>query len=191
MREPLGLILAGGLARRMGGTPKHGLDLGGMSLMDHCTARLDPQVSAIAISANTPINTSHPVLKDTKSGYLGPLAGILAGLDWAHHQGGTHLVSVAVDTPFFPCDLVPRLILAGMDHPQGFAIATTAQGVHATFGLWPVSLRAPLLDFLNDGGRKLRIFTNDYSAAKAQFDDERSFFNINTPENLQQAASWM
>ncbi|MCL4133961.1 UNVERIFIED_CONTAM: hypothetical protein GTU68_006001 [Idotea baltica] len=175
----------------MGGVPKHGLMLARSSLLERCLARVEPQVSAIAISANIPLDTRLPVLTDMTKDHLGPLAGILAGLDWAETQGATHMVSVAVDTPFFPCDLVPRLLLAGLDHPIGLAIAATQDGDHATFGLWPVALRAPLEVFLKDGGRKVRAFTTIQGSAKAMFADDKAYFNINTPSDLKLAATWV
>lgn len=191
MREPVGLILAGGRATRMGGVPKAGVILDGRPLLDHCIARLAPQVRALAVNANDPFETSLPVLPDTMPGHLGPLAGILAGLDWAAAQGATHLVSVAVDTPFFPCDLVPQLIMAGASHASGMAIAATPDGDHGTFGIWPVVLRADLAAYLQDGGRKVRTFTDGQHAGRAHFADQVAFFNINTPDDLAKAETWM
>lgn len=191
MREPVGLILAGGLARRMDGVAKHGLMLGGDTLLSRATARLNPQVNGIAVSANSAVDTALPVLPDPLDGHLGPLAGILAGLDWADTQGATHMVSVAVDTPFFPCDLVPQLILAGLAHPLGLAIAASPTGDHGTFGIWPVALRPALTDFLVAGGRKVRAFTDTQNAAKAHFGDDKAFFNINTADDMEQARAWM
>lgn len=191
MREPVGLILAGGRGTRMGGVAKGDVMLGGARLLDRCIARLDPQVGALAVNSNTVIETDRPVIADTMTGHLGPLAGVLAGLDWAGAGGATHVVSVAVDTPFFPCDLVPHLIMAGQAHTDGLAIATSHSGDHATFGIWPVALRDELATFLQDGGRKVRAFTDSHGAAKASFPDERAFFNINTPDDLAQAAAWL
>ncbi len=193
MREPLGLILAGGKGTRMGGVSKAELTLGGTTLLSRVQARLEPQVADIAVNANAAITTKLPVVRDTLTGGLGPLAGVLAGLDWAATQNATHIVTVAIDTPFFPCDLVPYLLMAGEAHPQGLAIAATSDGQHATFGLWPVALRGALAEFLQNGGRKARTFANDQNAAIAQFPDTTppSFFNINTPDDLTQAAQWL
>lgn len=188
MREPVGLILAGGRSTRMGGTPKADLMLGGIRLLDHCIARIEPQVAELALNSNTDIETNLQVLPDTMDGHLGPLAGVLAGLEWAQNAGATHLVSVAVDTPFFPCDLVPFLLMAGDEHPLGLAIASTPDGEHGTFGIWPVALRAELAAFLENGGRKVRAFTHAQNAACANFPDDAAFFNINTPEDLTKAA---
>lgn len=191
MREPLGLILAGARGTHIGGDPTSGVMLCGQTLLARCVDRLEPQVSAVAVNANDAVDTELPVLADAMAGNLGPLAGVLAGMGWALAQGGTHIVTVAVDTPFFPCDLVPHLIMAGEHHPDGFAIAATPDGDHGTFGLWPVTLRAALFEYLETGGRKVRGFTTAQHAGKAQFTDGRAFFNINTPADLAEAATWV
>ncbi len=193
MLEPHGIILAGGLGTRMGGVLKAEIKLGGRRLLDHAIARLDPQVRALAVNANEPVKTSLPCLPDTQAGHLGPLAGVLTGLHWAADNGATHVVSVAVDTPFFPCDLVPHLIAAGQSHPQGLAVAATSDGQHGTFGIWPVALREDLTAFLTHGGRKIRDWTTKHNAALAPFPDTTPalFFNINTPEDLSEAAKWI
>ena len=193
MREPVGIILAGGRGTRMGGVTKADLRLGGETLLSHTVQRLQPQTAGLAVNSNTPLTTNLPVIPDPLAGHLGPLAGVLAGLDWAVTQNATHLVSVAVDTPFFPCDLVPRLILAGLAHPDGLAVAATPDGLHATFGIWPVSLRDELAAFLTQGGRKMRVFTENQNAAIAQFPamSPPFFFNINTPDDLTKAAQWL
>lgn len=191
MREPAGLILAGGRGTRMGGVAKADLLLGGERLLDLCIDRLDPQVSAIAVNSNAAVKSPFPVVSDTLKGHLGPLAGILAGLEWAHEKGHDHVVSVAVDTPFFPCDLVPHLLMASTE--TGFAICATSDGAHGTFGLWPVSLIPDLTEFLTSGGRKVRAFTDLHGAGVATFPDTTppAFFNINTPADLAQATAWL
>lgn len=193
MREPLGLILAGGRGTRIGGITKADLTLGHSTLLAQVQARLEPQVVAIAVSSNGPITTNLPVITDATRDHLGPLAGVLAGLDWAASQGGTHIVTVAVDTPFFPCDLVPRLLMAGQTHPNGFAIASTSDGLHGAFGIWATVLRSDLATFLDQGKRKARSFAQAQAAATAIFPDTTppSFFNINTPEDLAAAAQWL
>lgn len=196
MKQPLGVILAGGLARRMGGGDKGRLDLAGQSILGHVIERLTPQVAAVALNANgDPARFDDlglPVIADTAQGYLGPLAGVLAGLDWAAEQGADHIVTAAADTPFFPCDLVPRLIMAaeGMTHP--LALAATLEGAriirHPTFGLWPVALREDLRAALAGGTRKVVAWTDAHEAATASFDDAVDpFFNVNTPEDLEAA----
>jgi len=193
MRKPLGLILSGGQGRRMGHVLKADVMLGQLSLLDRCRDRLDPQVDGIIVNANVPLDTPHPVIPDTMHGFLGPLAGILAGLIHGAERGHTHVVSVAVDTPFFPCDLVPQLQLAGLAHGDGFAVAATGDGLQGTFAIWPVGLRTSLAAYLQSGGRKLGDFTVQHDAATALFAPTTpdAFFNVNTPQDLAEATQWI
>ncbi|PVA09436.1 molybdenum cofactor guanylyltransferase MobA [Pelagivirga sediminicola] len=192
MKQPYAIILAGGRATRMGGGDKGLLPLGTGTLMDHVLERLEPQVAAAAINANgDPARLARfglPVLADPVEGFVGPLAGVLAGLDWAAAEGAETVVSVAADTPFFPCDLAARLVLAaeGMDTP--LALAATPDGRHPTFGLWPVALREDLRAALEGGLRKVVQWTDAHGAATAMFDGAGDpFFNVNTPEDLARA----
>jgi len=206
MRRPLGVILAGGLATRMGGGDKGLLPLGDGTLLDQVIARLAPQVGAMALNANGDgerfSRFDLPVLRDSIDGYAGPLAGVLAGLDWAAEQGADTIVSVAADTPYFPTDLVDRLMATaqGMANPLVLAATPRAQGEvtksmsrsglirHPTFGLWPVALRDDLLAALQDGLRKVVIWTGKHDGREAVFEDAgEPFFNVNTPEDLAQA----
>lgn len=173
-----GVILAGGSGRRMGGVDKALLQFGGQTLVAQAIARLHPQVERLAISYNgTSSRFDFPILADAIP--MGPLAGILAALDWA--EGADAVVSVAVDTPYFPCDLVPRLHLAG---DGGLAVAR-AERVHPTFGLWPTPLRGALAAFLASGvNPKVMDFCTVQGAAFADFPDESAFANINTPQDL-------
>ncbi|HEY9040185.1 MAG TPA: molybdenum cofactor guanylyltransferase MobA [Roseovarius sp.] len=192
MKQPYAIILAGGRATRMGGGDKGLLPLGDSTLLDHVLARIEPQVAAAAINANgDPARFARfglPVLADPLDGFVGPLAGVLAGLDWAAEEGAETVVSVAADTPFFPCDLAARLVLAaeGMEAP--LALAATPDGRHPTFGLWPVALREDLRAALEGGLRKVVQWTDAHSAATAMFDGAGDpFFNVNTPEDLARA----
>lgn len=186
MIQPHGLILMGGKATRMGGGDKGLLPLGETTILAHVLDRLSPQVDRIALNANgDPARLNHlnlPVLPDGLPDHPGPLAGTLAGLEWAAAIGATHIVTAAADTPFLPCDLVPRLLLAGQD--TGFALAASPGGRQPTFGLWPVSLRGPLRQALLDGLRKIIQFTQAHGAGTADFTDDAAFFNINTPDDL-------
>ena len=194
MQQPAGVILAGGLSRRMGGGDKGLLDLGGQRLLDRVIDRLEPQVSEIVLNANgdaSRLGTTLPVISDSIDGFAGPLAGVLAGLDWAHTRGHTHIVTAAADTPFFPCDLVPRLMLAAEDAPIALA-ATPEDGRvnrHPTFGLWPVDLRDDLRAALEGGLRKVVLWTDKHGTALAEFstDPFDPFFNVNTPEDMARA----
>lgn len=203
MTKPLGVILAGGLATRMGGGDKGRLPLGKSSIIEHVIARLAPQVSAIALNANgDPDRFSDlglPVLPDPIAGYAGPLVGVLAGLDWAASQDADAIVTVAADTPFFPKTLVPQLLKAanGMAHPLVLAATPRHEGErtksmsrsglirHPTFGLWPVALRDDLRVALEDGLRKVVLWTEKHDGREAVFEGHGDpFFNVNTPEDL-------
>ena len=200
---PLGVILAGGRATRMGGGDKGLLRLGDATLLDRVIARLAPQVSGLALSANGDparfADTGLPVVADSIEGFPGPLAGVLAGLDWASGQGASAIVTVAADTPFFPTDLVARLTATadGMTHP--LVLAATPRGTektksmsrsglirHPTFGLWPVTLRDDLRAALNEGINKVVIWTEKHGGREAVFPTGSGdpFFNVNTPEDL-------
>lgn len=198
MKQPVGVILAGGLASRMGGGDKALLDLGGRPLLAHVVERLQPQVAALALNANgDPARFEGfylPLLADSVSGHPGPLAGVLAGLDWAAGQGAESLVTAAADTPFLPCDLVPRLLLAGegMAHPLVLAATRRADGgtdLRPTFGLWPVALREVLRSALGRGVRKVRAWAEEQGARRAVFATAGGdpFFNVNTLDDLARA----
>ena len=198
MKQPLGVILAGGLARRMGGGDKGRLLLQGQSMMARVVERFEPQVAQVGLNANGDpdrfCDLGLPVFPDSIDGYAGPLAGVLAGLDWAFGQGGDHIVTVAADTPFFPCDLVPQLILAseGMDAPLALAATKDPNGVsmrQPTFGLWPVALREDLRGHLQNGLRKIVQWTEMHNAREAPFSSTPfdPFFNVNTPQDLETA----
>lgn len=195
-----GIILAGGLASRMGGGDKGLLMLGEQPLLTHVIARLRPQVSGLALNANGDAarfaDFGLPVLPDSVPGYAGPLAGVLAGLDWAAGQGADSIVTAAADTPFFPTDLVARLqsAAAGMNVPLVLAATPDARRGrvrHPTFGLWPVALRDDLRAALRDGMRKVVLWTDRHGAREALFPTlgHDPFFNVNTPADLQAAAA--
>lgn len=196
MKQPLGVILAGGQATRMGGGDKGLLALGGQTLLSRVMDRLEPQVAGMALNANGDAarfsGFDLPVLPDSISGFVGPLAGVLAGLDWAAEQGADAIVTAAADTPFFPCDLVPQLLLRGegMTYPMVLAATPDAkrgQARHPTFGLWPVALRDDLRAALQGGLRKVVMWTDQHGGREALFPDEAAFFNVNTPEDLARA----
>lgn len=196
MKQPLGVILAGGQATRMGGGDKGLLPLGGSTLLSLVIDRLAPQVADMALNANGDAarfaSFNLPVLPDSIDGFVGPLAGVLAGLDWAAAQGGDTIVTAAADTPFFPCDLVPQLLLAckGMEHPLVLAATPDAKrgtARHPTFGLWPVALRDDLRAALQGGLRKVVLWTDQHKGRTAMFADEGAFFNVNTPDDLAKA----
>ncbi|MBQ2261246.1 MAG: molybdenum cofactor guanylyltransferase MobA [Loktanella sp.] len=193
MNAPLGVILAGGLATRMGGGDKGLLPLGNSTILGHVIDRFSPQVAGLALNANgdsARFAALHlPVIPDTLTGFAGPLAGVLAGLDWAATQGASHIVTAAADTPFLPCDLVPQLQLAGED--LGLALAASPGGRQPTFGLWPVALRDDLRAALQGGLRKVVLWTDQHGAGTAEFPDDAAFFNVNTPDDLARAQAML
>ena len=195
-----GIVLAGGLATRMGGGDKALLRIApDRCLLDVVLARLAPQCEVIALNANGDPSRfgkyNLPVLADTVTGYLGPLAGILAGMDWAADQGYEAVLSVAADTPFFPADLSDRLTQG--NSPSGLVLAASADESgkiwrQPTFGLWPVNLREDLRKALVEKEiRKIVVWTERHDAGQVVFDAAEidPFFNVNTPEDLERAKS--
>lgn len=192
----LGLLLAGGQARRMGGGDKCLRLLGGRPILAHVVERTRPQVEALLLNANgDPARFAAfglPVAADTVPGFAGPLAGVLAGLEWAaaHRPGTRWVASIATDTPFFPPDLVRRLREAA--EREGAALACAASGgrAHPVFGLWPVALAGELRRALAEEGlRKIDAWTARYPLAAVEFPvaGVDPFFNTNRPEDLAEA----
>ncbi len=194
MKQPVAVILAGGQARRMGGGDKALMTLAGRPMISHVLDRIEPQVAGLCLNANGDPDRFQrfglPVVRDSVEGFVGPLAGILAGLDWAAERGHDHVVSVAADTPFFPPDLVPYLLM-GLDNGP-ICLAKTGDQVHPTFGIWPVDLRDELRAALMDGTRRVLDWTTAQGATTVPFfqTDPDPFFNINTPDDLALAESY-
>jgi molybdopterin-guanine dinucleotide biosynthesis protein A len=193
--ETLGVVLAGGLARRMGGGDKPLRELGGRPLLAHVVARLHPQVSALLLNANgDPARFAAfglPVVADGVPDYPGPLAGVLAALDWAaeHRPGLEWVVSVPGDSPFIPADLVARLHVARRAAAVPMACAKSGGWTHPPIGLWPVALREELRAALLADERKIDRWTARFGCAAAEWPDAPldPFFNANTPEELAEA----
>lgn len=182
------VILAGGQANRMGGGDKGRLMLGDQSLIQRVIERITPQVDAVVLNANGDSSRFDdlglPVVADSIEGFPGPLAGVLAGMDWAAEQGHDWLISVAADTPSFPRDLAVR----PAEHDTPVVLAATPDPERGrlpqpTFGRWQVALRHDLRAALNDGVRKIRQWTQAQGETLVVF-DEGDFFNINTPDDL-------
>lgn len=192
MTGPVGVILAGGDATRMGGGDKVLLPLGEGTILGQVQDRFAPQVAALALNANGDPDRfaayGLPVLGDAPGARAGPLAGVLAGLDWAAAQGALQLVTVPGDTPFLPCDLVPRLLLAAETEGRQIAMAASGGRRHPVVALWHVDLRPALAQALADGRRRVGVFADAFGAASAHFEGIASgpdpFFNINTPGDL-------
>jgi molybdenum cofactor guanylyltransferase len=199
-REPTtyGLILGGGLARRMGGGDKTLLRIGGKTILERAIATLAPQCAGLLINANGDLSRFSrfglPVVSDEISGFAGPLAGILAGLDWlaAQNNGIEWIVSVPGDCPFLPDDLVERLHTARRKLGTGVPLACARSGEwrHPVVGLWPVALREDLRKALvQDDMRKIEVWTARHGVAIADWPAEPvdPFLNVNTPEDVARA----
>jgi molybdopterin-guanine dinucleotide biosynthesis protein A len=192
----LGLILAGGLARRMGGGDKARLTIGGISILGRALARMRPQCNGMIINANGDparfADTSLPVVADDVPDFPGPLAGILAGLNWAaaNRRDIAWIVSVPGDCPFLPDDLVARLHAVREAQDQPLACARSGDWRHPVVGLWPVALRDDLRRALVEGGlRKIEVWTARHGVAIAEWSTEPvdPFFNVNTPDDVAEA----
>ena len=192
----LGLILAGGLARRMGGGDKARLTIGGVSILDRVLARLSPQCDGIVINANGDparfADTRLPVVPDGVADFPGPLAGILAGLDWAaeNRRGIEWVASVPGDCPFLPTDLVERLHEVRAAAGTPLACARSGEWRHPVVGLWPVALRHDLRRALVEQElRKIEIWTGRHGVALAEWPAAPvdPFFNVNTPDDAVEA----
>jgi molybdopterin-guanine dinucleotide biosynthesis protein A len=192
----LGLVLAGGLARRMGGGDKALLRIGGVSILDRVLERLRPQTCALVLNANGDprrfASTGLPVVADDVPGFAGPLAGILAGLDWAaaNAPGVAWVGSVPGDCPFLPRDLIGRLHRARVEAGTALACAKSGDWRHPVVGLWPVGLRQDLRRALVvEDLRKIEIWTGRHGIALAEWPDRPvdPFFNVNTPEDAARA----
>jgi len=194
---PVGLVLAGGLARRMGGGDKALIRIGNETILQRALARLKPQTSAIVLNANgDPARFASfglPVVADSVPDFAGPLAGILAGLDWAaaNRPGTEWIVSVPGDCPFLPRDLVAKLHAARIAANKPLACAHSGDWRHPVVGLWPVALREDLRHAITmEDLRKIEVWTARHGVALADWSTQPvdPFFNVNTPEDVARAA---
>jgi molybdopterin-guanine dinucleotide biosynthesis protein A len=188
----LGLILAGGLARRMGGGDKAMLEIAGVTILDRVLACLAPQTVGLVINANGDparfADTGLPVVADGVPDFAGPLAGILAGLDYAAQEtpGIEWVASVPGDCPFLPEDLVERLHAARRQAGVPLACARSGDWRHPVAGIWPLALREDLRRAVVDEGlRKIEVWTARHGIGLAEWPDTPvdPFFNVNTPED--------
>ncbi|HEY6336167.1 MAG TPA: molybdenum cofactor guanylyltransferase MobA [Alphaproteobacteria bacterium] len=193
MTEIAGVLLAGGLSRRMGGGDKCLRILGGETILARVIARARPQVASLMLNANgDPARFREyglPVRADVVEGYAGPLAGVLTGMAWVRDAipKAAWLASFACDAPFLPTDLVPRLLKAVTDKRADMACAASGGQSHPVFGLWPIRLfddlrRAILVEEI----RKVDAWTGRFDLVQVEFQWTRidPFFNTNRPEDL-------
>ena len=191
-----GVLLAGGLSRRMGGGDKPLRTIAGRPLLELVIERMQKQVAALVLNANGDPERfaayGLPVVADSVSDNPGPLAGILAGLDWAaeNRPDCPIVVSVATDAPFLPTDLVSRMAEAIATEGADLACAASGGQTHPVIGLWPVRLREDLRRALAEEGlRKVDVWTARYRLAVVPFADQPidPFFNANRPQDLERA----
>ena len=190
MPPTAGLILAGGLSRRMGGGRKCLLEVGGVPILRRVARVLIPQCAPLLLSANGDAaelaGYGLATVPDTIPGFAGPLAGVLAGLEHlrAHHPGIAWMASIAGDGPFPPEDFVARLHAARGD--AAMACAASGGRMHPVAALWPAAMAGALRTYLDGGGRRVMDFVARQGAAAAEWaiGDRDPFFNINTPEDL-------
>lgn len=196
--QTIGLVLAGGLATRMGGGDKALIEIGGRTILDRVLETLKPQCARILLNANgDPRRFARfglPVIADDIPDFAGPLAGILAGLEWTaqHAPDAAWMVSVPGDCPFLPRDLVPRLHAARAAAGRPLACARSGEWRHPVVGLWPVSLRHDLRKALvEEDLHKIEIWTTRHGIAVVEWPDRPvdPFFNVNTPEDRARAAA--
>lgn len=194
--EIIGVILAGGLARRMGHQNKAFIQLDSKPLIQHVINRFSSQCSTLLINSNEQderyLQYGLNVIEDSLNGFLGPLAGILAAMEWSlqHQPTNRWIASVAVDTPFLPLDLVDRLFLATKDSQANLACAFSQGRAQPVNGLWDVRLANDLRAALTDQGlRKIDQWTARYDLVAVTFDGATidPFFNINCQDDLIQA----
>ena len=192
----LGLVLAGGLARRMGGGDKALITIGGKTILERVLALLAPACAAVILNANgDPARFRRfglPVVPDSVPDFAGPLAGILAGLDWAaaNRPDLEWVVSTPGDCPFLPRDLVARLHDVRKTAGAPLACARSGDWRHPVVGLWPVALRDDLRHALMvEDLRKIEVWTARHGIAIADWNPDPidPFFNVNTPEDRAQA----
>ena len=196
-----GIILAGGLSRRMGGGDKGLLMLGKTTIIERVIDKISPQVGSLAININGDSSRfpdyKLPIIPDSIKGYLGPLSGILAGMEWAFKNGNRYIATVAADTPFLPDDFIKRLhtMVKSKNLNIGIAASRILSGddvfIHPTFGIWEVALKDDLRDALANDTRKIMFWAKKFKLDYYYFEtsDKLSdpFFNINTPDDLEEA----
>ena len=195
-----GILLAGGLSRRMGGGDKCLRLLGGRTILSRIVEAVTPQVDVLALNANGApgrfADFGLPVIADTVTGNVGPLAGVLTGMEWAaaHRPDCAWIATVPTDAPFLPSGLVGRLTAAVSESGSDMGCAASGGRSHPVCGLWPVHLRGALrAAVVEEGIRKVDVWTGRYGLSIVEFSIEPydPFFNTNRPEDLSQAEAML
>jgi len=181
-----GLVLAGGMGRRMDSRDKGLVEFRGKPMVAHVIERLAPQVDSLIINANRSLTEyrafGHPVISDEVGGFAGPLAGLHAGLKGCVTP---FIVTAPCDSPFLPIDLVARLYEALQEDIAELAVAKTGDQAQPVFALYSASLLPSLTQFLESGGRKIDAWYSTHRVVEVLFPDESAFANINTIAELQ------
>jgi molybdopterin-guanine dinucleotide biosynthesis protein A len=196
MREAYGIILAGGQARRLGGVDKALIAVGGEPLLRRLAQRLAPQCAGLVLNANGDAGRfagfGLVVVADDIAGFAGPLAGVLAGMDYvaANFEDVANIVTVPADTPFIPSDLVARLSQARAAAGADIAVARSGERDHHAIALWPLNLRSELRRALvEEELRKVAAFIERFKHVAVEWPTEPHdpFFNVNRPEDVERA----
>ena len=186
MKGITGLVLAGGMGRRMDSRDKGLVEFRRKPMVGHVIDRLAPQVETLIINANRNLDQygafGYPVISDEVSGFAGPLAGLHAGLK---HCATSFIVTAPCDSPFLPIDLVARLHEALQENIAELAVAKTGDQAQPVFALYSATLLASLTQFLEAGGRKIDAWYSTHHVVEVPFADESAFANINTIADLQ------
>ena len=185
------VILAGGQSRRMG-TDKSLVKCNGVSLLDRAIGRAEKWTRDIVVNANgdtQQFNVKYPIVEDAVGEFDGPLVGILAGLEWSEKQNDlTHILTVAVDTPFFSDDLMFKLEDAVKEQKMQIVLAESGGQCHPVFGIWEIEMATKLREFLTtQKSRKVLDFVHKQKWTEVAFEQEHgidTFFNINTIDDL-------
>lgn len=179
------VILAGGKARRMNGQDKGLITLHGRPMVDYIIHALQPQVGSILVNANR--NTEQyaafglPVIADMLGDFFGPLVGMASGMD---ATATSFIVTAPCDSPIIPDNLVEILYRALQENRADISVAHDGERMQPVFALLRRSLLASLLDYLNEGGRKIDTWFGQQPLALADFSDSPdTFLNLNTPED--------
>ena len=198
--DAVGVILAGGQSRRMGGVDKALIPLGGTTLIERAIARASVQVPDLIINANGDLKRfAHlglPLVPDPIGGFVGPIAGIFAGLEWMRRERpkAHWLASFSCDTPFFPMNMVERLIAKASGDRAKVAVAQSGSQDHPVFAVWSADISVSPEDILMKRGlRKMDDFIATLPNVRVRFDTDPidPFVNINTPEDLAHAEDYI